>query len=122
MGLVGRLIWVNDYGKKQCKSLFWRMRAAVVKKKAGKKQCQCKSLFGRMRATVAGKKQCKFQYDPWSYALNFDDGGNRSSSSNLRVIEGVGDGGASRKGGFVVVRGLSGATVWVYVYLGNRVL
>ncbi|KAG5516838.1 hypothetical protein RHGRI_037537 [Rhododendron griersonianum] len=105
MGLVGRLIWVNDYGKKQCKSLFWRMRAAVVKKKK------------------AGKKQCKFQYDPWSYALNFDDGGGRSSSSsNLRVIEGVGDGGASRKGGFVVVRGLSGATVWVYVYLGNRVL
>ncbi|KAK7327935.1 hypothetical protein VNO77_22028 [Canavalia gladiata] len=57
MGLLERLEWVNAYGKKRCRSLFWRMRAAV--KKALKN---------------GGKQQLKFQYDPSSYALNFDDG------------------------------------------------
>ncbi|OIW13676.1 hypothetical protein TanjilG_08018 [Lupinus angustifolius] len=58
MGLFGNFEWVNAYGKKRCKSLFWRMRATVKKalKNGGK------------------KKQLKFQYDPSSYALNFDDG------------------------------------------------
>ncbi|OIW04795.1 hypothetical protein TanjilG_16151 [Lupinus angustifolius] len=58
MGLLGNFEWVNAYGKKRCKSLFWRMRATMKKtfKKCGK------------------KKQIKFQYDPSSYALNFDDG------------------------------------------------
>ncbi|XP_059439581.1 uncharacterized protein LOC132172147 [Corylus avellana] len=58
MGLGGSLEWVSAYSKKRCRSLFWRMRAAV--KKAVKN---------------AGKQQLKFQYDPSSYALNFDDGG-----------------------------------------------
>lgn len=57
MGLVGSLEWVNRYGKRQCRSLFWRVRAAL--KKAVKN---------------GGKQQFKFQYDPSSYALNFDDG------------------------------------------------
>ncbi|KAK7302732.1 hypothetical protein RJT34_13628 [Clitoria ternatea] len=57
MGLLERLEWVNAYGKKRCRSLFWRMRAAL--KKAMKN---------------GGKQQLKFQYDPSSYALNFDDG------------------------------------------------
>lgn len=58
MGLVGSLVWVNTYSKRQCRSLFWRMRAAVRKatKNGGSK-----------------KGQFKYQYDPWSYALNFDD-------------------------------------------------
>ncbi|WCJ26977.1 hypothetical protein M5689_008753 [Euphorbia peplus] len=51
------LKWVNG-SKKQCKSLFWRARAAV--KKAVKNS--------------GGKNNVKFQYDPSSYALNFDDG------------------------------------------------
>ncbi|KAE9599293.1 hypothetical protein Lal_00044170 [Lupinus albus] len=58
MGLLGKFEWVNAYGKKRCKNLFWRMRATV--KKALKKGDK--------------KKQLKFQYDPSSYALNFDDG------------------------------------------------
>ncbi|XVF25863.1 hypothetical protein REPUB_Repub13aG0250400 [Reevesia pubescens] len=57
MDLMGRLEWVNNYGKKQCRSLFWRVKAAF--KKAVKS-----------RST----QQFKFQYDPSSYALNFDDG------------------------------------------------
>ncbi|KAL4626711.1 hypothetical protein ACJW30_05G082800 [Castanea mollissima] len=57
MGLGGSLEWVTAYGKMRCRSLFWRVRAAV--KKAVKN---------------AGKQQLKFQYDPSSYALNFDDG------------------------------------------------
>lgn len=57
MGWIGSLGRVNSYSKKQCKSLFWRVRAAV--KKAVKN---------------GGKQQFKFQYDPSSYALNFDDG------------------------------------------------
>ncbi|GFZ03099.1 hypothetical protein Acr_15g0017070 [Actinidia rufa] len=54
MGLFGRLVWVNNYSKKQCKSLFWRVKAAVK--------------------INSGKRQYRFQYDPLSYALNFDDG------------------------------------------------
>ena len=57
MGVVGSLVWMNTYSRRQCRSLFWRMRAAVKKAvKNGKKQ------------------QLRFQYDPSSYALNFDDG------------------------------------------------
>lgn len=58
MGLLQHLEWVNAYGKKRCRSLFWRMRAAI--KKALK--------------NGGGKNQLKFQYDPSSYALNFDEG------------------------------------------------
>ncbi|KAF9672298.1 hypothetical protein SADUNF_Sadunf11G0026800 [Salix dunnii] len=50
---------VNSDGKKQCRTLYWRLKAAV--KRAVKKK--------------GGKRRLKFQYDPSSYALNFDDGG-----------------------------------------------
>lgn len=57
MGLIGSLVWVNTYSRKQCRNLFWRMRAALKKAvKNGEKQ------------------QLRFHYDPSSYALNFDDG------------------------------------------------
>ncbi|BBH00844.1 hypothetical protein Prudu_010941 [Prunus dulcis] len=62
MGLVGSLVWVNAYSRKQCRSLFWRMRAAL--KKALKN---------------SGKQQLRFQYDPSSYALHFDDGSWKSA-------------------------------------------
>ncbi|CAI9087536.1 OLC1v1021623C1 [Oldenlandia corymbosa var. corymbosa] len=65
MGLKERMSWVNHCGKKQCRSLFWRMKAAV--KKAVKKT----NVGG---GSSRGKQQSKFQYDPSSYALNFDDG------------------------------------------------
>ncbi|KAE9595006.1 hypothetical protein Lal_00041153 [Lupinus albus] len=71
MGLLGNFEWVNAYGKKRCKSLFWRMRATV--KKAFKK---CDK-----------KKQLKFQYDPSSYALNFDDGCSHFDIRDARVEE-----------------------------------
>ena len=57
MGFLGSVEWMNAYGKKRCKNLFWKVRAAV--KKALKN---------------GGKQHIKFQYDPSSYALNFDDG------------------------------------------------
>ncbi|PSR98564.1 Late endosome and vacuole interface protein, partial [Actinidia chinensis var. chinensis] len=57
MGFVGSLVWANSYSKKHCRSLFWKMRLAVKK------------------AVKSGSKQkFQFQYDPSSYALNFDDG------------------------------------------------
>ncbi|GMI91528.1 hypothetical protein HRI_002822100 [Hibiscus trionum] len=57
MDFMGRLEWVNSYGKKQCRSLFWRAKAAM-----------------RKAVKSRSKRQFKFQYDPSSYALNFDDG------------------------------------------------
>ncbi|KAI4296659.1 hypothetical protein L6164_036601 [Bauhinia variegata] len=69
MGLMGSLKWVHGYGKKRCRSLFWRMRAAV--KKALKK---------------GGKQQLKFQYDPSSYALNFDDGCCRNVAEGKKLF------------------------------------
>jgi len=56
--LIGSFECVNSYSKKQCRALFWWLKAAV--KKAVKKN--------------GGKQRFKFQYDPSSYALNFDDG------------------------------------------------
>ncbi|KAH7837543.1 hypothetical protein Vadar_015010 [Vaccinium darrowii] len=70
------------------------MRAAVKKKKN------------------AGKKQFKFQYDPGSYALNFDDGGGGDGSSNLRVEVGNSP---FQNGEFVVLQGFSETSVWIYV-------
>ncbi|CAL5409788.1 unnamed protein product [Camellia sinensis] len=60
MGLVQTIVWMNSYSKRQCRSLFWRLKKAV--KNRGDK--------GKAR----GKQQFKFQYDPSSYALNFDNG------------------------------------------------
>ncbi|GFP96349.1 hypothetical protein PHJA_001779000 [Phtheirospermum japonicum] len=57
MGLIKGLGWIQSVGKKQCRSLYWRIRAEIKKVvKNGSKQ------------------QVKFQYDPYSYSLNFDDG------------------------------------------------
>lgn len=55
-GFVRSFLCVNNYSKKQCKCLFGRMRAAMKK------------------LAMKNKRQVKFQYDPSSYALNFDDG------------------------------------------------
>ncbi|KAK8488200.1 hypothetical protein V6N11_047139 [Hibiscus sabdariffa] len=59
MDFMGRFEWVNSYGKKQCTSLFRRAKAAI-----------------RKAVKSRSKRQLKFQYDPSSYALNFDDGAN----------------------------------------------
>ncbi|KAG6776995.1 hypothetical protein POTOM_016792 [Populus tomentosa] len=72
MGLIGSLGCVNRYSKKQCMTLFWRLRAAV--RKAVKRN--------------GGKKQFKFQYDPSSYALNFDDGCCNLGASGYAVKHG----------------------------------
>ncbi|KAJ4980335.1 hypothetical protein NE237_031172 [Protea cynaroides] len=52
------LALVTDYSKKHCRNLFWRVKAATKKAIKG---------GGKQRLTT-------FQYDPSSYALNFDDG------------------------------------------------
>ncbi|ESR62512.1 hypothetical protein CICLE_v10017305mg [Citrus x clementina] len=57
MGLMRSLEWVNSYGQRKCRSLFWRVRAAL-----------------KNAVKTGGKQHFKFQYDPSSYALNFDDG------------------------------------------------
>ncbi|EXC53900.1 hypothetical protein L484_002470 [Morus notabilis] len=60
MGFAESLSCVESIsnGRKQLRSLFWRLRAAL--KKATKK---------------TSKQHFSFQYDPSSYALNFDDDG-----------------------------------------------
>lgn len=67
MGVIERLVWMNTCSKKQCRSLLWRMRAAM-KKAVKKKHTFFVALYG------GPKRQFNFQYDPSSYALNFDDG------------------------------------------------
>ncbi|KAJ9136212.1 hypothetical protein P3X46_033311 [Hevea brasiliensis] len=84
MGLIGSLEWKNSFCKKQCKSLFWRVKAAV--KKAVKN---------------GGKQQVNFQYDPSSYALNFDDGCYHIGGGRYEVKPGKSQDGNK--------------TIWVYV-------
>ncbi|KAK3431561.1 hypothetical protein EUGRSUZ_E03362 [Eucalyptus grandis] len=69
VGLVGSFHeWLTEYGKRKWRSYLWRARAAM-KNKNKKKQRSGNSSGG------GGKNRVnKFQYDPWSYALNFDDG------------------------------------------------
>ena len=88
MGLGGSLEWVSAYSKKRCRSLFWRMRAAV--KKAVKN---------------AGKQQLKFRYDPSSYALNFDDGGCHFGKGAVEFAD------AKKLQDFQDIR----RTAWVYI-------
>ncbi|KAF6167609.1 hypothetical protein GIB67_031192 [Kingdonia uniflora] len=57
-GLMLNLAWMSEYSKKQCRSVFWRTRAAIKDMKSGNNKQRLNS----------------FQYDPSSYALNFDDG------------------------------------------------
>ncbi|KAG8385575.1 hypothetical protein BUALT_Bualt03G0059400 [Buddleja alternifolia] len=55
MGFVESFGWMQK--KQYCRTLFWKIRAGIKK------------------AVRNGRKQkFKFQYDPYSYALNFDDG------------------------------------------------
>ncbi|CAI0468507.1 unnamed protein product [Linum tenue] len=89
MGLAGKLESVNSFSRKKCRSLFWRVRAAVKK--------AMKSRWGNQH----GKK--KFQYDPSSYALNFDDSCRRFSSSTAAAVAGNN------------VNGNSNFTIWVYI-------
>ncbi|XP_028775544.1 uncharacterized protein LOC114732431 [Neltuma alba] len=59
MGFLGTLEWPNYFDKKRCKSLFCRLIAKLKK---------------ALKDGASHKKQLRFQYDPSSYALNFDDG------------------------------------------------
>ncbi|KAK9085158.1 hypothetical protein Sjap_025569 [Stephania japonica] len=61
MGFEGGLAWLNQYSKKHCRSLLWKVRTALKKKIDHKSH-------------LSKHKQHRFQYDPSSYALNFDDG------------------------------------------------
>ncbi|KAF7803516.1 putative Glucose-fructose oxidoreductase domain-containing protein 2 [Senna tora] len=88
MGLLGSLEWMNNYGKRRCRSLFCRVRAKVKK---------------ALRDRAKHKKQLRFQYDPSSYALNFDDGSFHSDP-------GSGDSGVQE-----FYTQVNNNTTWVYV-------
>lgn len=70
-GSLGR---ASRYGKKHCRILFWRIRAALKK-----------ALLDN------GKPRFRFQYDPSSYALNFDDGsyhlGDRGFHQSIYIVQ-----------------------------------
>ncbi|KAL9236758.1 hypothetical protein vseg_011392 [Gypsophila vaccaria] len=69
-GFVKNFGWMNkNVCKTQCRSLFWRIKAAVKKSHYN-----------------VGKKHVKFHYDPSSYALNFDDGGGGDDGGGSRFI------------------------------------
>lgn len=67
MGLIDRLERMRRVGKRQCSRLCRRIRAATKTRRNG------------------GRKRVRFQYDPYSYAMNFDDGMERE----MREKEGV---------------------------------
>ncbi|KAF4356215.1 hypothetical protein G4B88_002827 [Cannabis sativa] len=80
MGYVGNLFWFNNVNSKKKKKL---------------QQLSLKSLFFRLKAALkkatknnGSKRHFSFQYDPSSYALNFDDGSS-SSSSDIKNIQWV---------------------------------
>ncbi|GER48176.1 anamorsin homolog [Striga asiatica] len=82
LDITKSLGWLHNVGKKQSKSLYLRIRAEIK------------------RAVKGSKKQVKFQYDPHSYSLNFDDG--------FEYQETVGFEG-------VKFKGWQERTVWVYI-------
>ncbi|CAL1372725.1 unnamed protein product [Linum trigynum] len=100
MGLAGKLESVKSFSRKQCRSLFWRVRAAVKK--------AMKNRWGSQH----GKK--KFQYDPSSYALNFDDSCRQFSSSTSAAAGEIGYCYPLKVAGNNV-DGNSIFTIWVYV-------
>ncbi|PKU79230.1 hypothetical protein MA16_Dca000574 [Dendrobium catenatum] len=65
---IGRIPSANRGSKKLCSCFIWKMRA--IMKKVVQKE----------------KKQSSFNYDPWSYALNFDDGGCHSRGMDAPQI------------------------------------
>ncbi|PIN04338.1 hypothetical protein CDL12_23127 [Handroanthus impetiginosus] len=90
MGFIESLEWTQILGKKQRRSLYWRIKAAM--KKAMRKK---------------NKSQFKFQYDPYSYALNFDDGFNDVMGEKERGFHQV------------RIQECPERTVWVYVVLSE---
>lgn len=98
MGLVGGWEWViSSCGKKQGRSWVRRIRAALrnaIKNSSG--------------GGGGGGRKCNFRYDPWSYALNFDDG------ARVGVVAKAGEG--SYKDAAVRINGGEGKSgTWVYV-------
>uniref|UniRef100_A0A7N0TJW8 Uncharacterized protein n=1 Tax=Kalanchoe fedtschenkoi TaxID=63787 RepID=A0A7N0TJW8_KALFE len=79
----GKWGWVSAYSRSQCRRLFFRARAAL---KRALKSNGCR-----------GRDQLRFQYDPWSYALNFDDGCSDFRRLELRSCR------AGRSGGGAVL-------------------
>ncbi|KAI5581176.1 hypothetical protein POPTR_007G000801v4 [Populus trichocarpa] len=61
MGVIGFCVDSNRVvlcGKRKLRSLFWRVRAEIRRQVKSSKS----------------KQRLSFNYDPFSYALNFDDG------------------------------------------------
>ncbi|KAI4312142.1 hypothetical protein MLD38_036986 [Melastoma candidum] len=98
MGLVEKWEWGNGCGRRRCGRLLWRLRAAVKAVAGG---CRDVSVKRQGMQQLRKKQQLcsrKFQYDPWSYALNFDDGcknfGGKVGLGDAAVSDGeVGHGG-----------------------------
>ncbi|KAI3434063.1 uncharacterized protein J3R85_006856 [Psidium guajava] len=82
VGLVGSFNeWLSEYSKRKCRSFLWRARAAMKKKKEKKKRSG-----GGGGGGIARHRANKFQYDPWSYALNFDDGIGKAERADAVLV------------------------------------
>lgn len=76
MGFLGSMDLLNYFDMKRCKTLFFRLRAKL------KKSLKNNGAFH------SKNKQLRFQYDPSSYALNFDDGSCYFSDNNNSSFHG----------------------------------
>ncbi|KNA06688.1 hypothetical protein SOVF_178680 [Spinacia oleracea] len=102
MGFARSFGWINRNGcKKQCRSLFWKVRAAVKK-----------SIMSNHQKSK--KKHVTFHYDPSSYALNFDEGGSGGENNNSSIDAGLRNRGG--EGGERIIIGEENAVGYYYKF------
>ncbi|KAI6705050.1 hypothetical protein NL676_008012 [Syzygium grande] len=79
VGLAGSFHeWLGEYGKRKCRGFLRRASAAIKKKQ--------RRIIGVGVGGGGERRVNKFRYDPWSYALNFDDGVGKAERADAVLV------------------------------------